>query len=120
MLSQLDQGASTALADLREWRNSFVPINRFPLEVLSLIPNHLSGEKNVINVSSVCRHWRRTFVQYAVLWSKLNLSLRRTELFVKTRLERAKGSATASHFGSHEPSQYPSTPRPPCSAIREP
>ena len=93
MLSQLDQGASTALADLREWRNSFVPINRFPLEVLSLIPNHLSGEKNVINVSSVCRHWRRTFVQHAVLWSKLNLSLRRTELFVKTRLERAKGSA---------------------------
>ncbi|KAF9780153.1 hypothetical protein BJ322DRAFT_1084836 [Thelephora terrestris] len=102
MLSQLDRDTSTALADIREWRNTLVPINRFPLEVLSIIPTHLSGEDNLVNVSSVCRHWRRTFVQHAILWTNLNLTLVRTNLYIKTRLERAKGSAlniTLTHLG---------------------
>ena len=37
-VSQLDRDIPTALATIREWKNSFVPINRVPSEVLSLIP----------------------------------------------------------------------------------
>ena len=92
MISQLDQGMSTALANIREWRNTFVPINRLPLDVLSLISTHLGGDGDIVSISSTCRHWRNTFTQHAALWSELNLSLKRTSIFVRTRLERAKGS----------------------------
>ena len=81
------------LATIREWRNSFIPINRAPSEVLSLIPTHLSDEKDILSASSVCRHWRRTFIHHAALWSRLNLTTGRNGNFVKMLLERAKESA---------------------------
>ena len=82
-----------ALATIREWRNSFAPINRVPLDVLSLIPTHLSFKRDLFRVSSVCRHWRRTFVQHAALWSRLRLTASTADLHVKTLLERSRGSA---------------------------
>jgi len=78
------------LADIREWRNSFVPINRVPLDILSLISTHLPSQKGRFRVTFVCRHWRRTFLQQAALWSELNLP--KGEVYAKTLLERAKGS----------------------------
>jgi hypothetical protein len=90
-LSQLDQDASTALTTIREWRNSFVRINRVPLDILSLVPTHLSSQKDRLRASFVCRHWRRTFLHRAELWSQLSLS--KGEAYVKTFLGRAKGSA---------------------------
>ena len=89
-VSQLDQDVSTALAAIREWRNSFVPINRVPLDVLSLIPTHLSAQRDRFRTSSVCRHWRRTFLQHAALWSWVYLP--RGEAYTNTLLGRAKGS----------------------------
>jgi hypothetical protein len=90
-VSQLEKDTSTALATIRESRNSFIPINRVPLDVLSLIPTHLSSQRDRLRASFVCRHWRRTFLQRAELWSQLFLS--KGEAYVKTLLERAKGSA---------------------------
>ena len=90
-VSQLDQDISTALATIREWRNSFVHVNRIPLDVLSLIPTHLPYQKDRFRASYVCRHWRRTFLQHAALWSQLNISM--GAAYTKTLLERAKGSA---------------------------
>ena len=89
-VSQLDQDVSTALATIREWKNSFAPINRIPLDVLSLIPTHLSSQKDRFRATSVCHHWRRTFIQHAALWSQLDLS--KGEVCVKALLERAGGS----------------------------
>jgi hypothetical protein len=90
-VSQLAQDTSTVLANICEWRNSFVRVNRIPVDVLSLIPTHLSSQRNRFRASFVCRHWRRTFLHNAALWSQLYLL--RGEVYVKTLLERAKGSA---------------------------
>ena len=89
-VSQLDRDSSTAVATIREWRNSFIRANRVPLDILSLIPTHLSSHKDRLRASFVCRHWRRTFLQRAELWSELFLS--KGDAHVKTFLERAKGS----------------------------
>ena len=35
-IAELNRDASAALATIREWMNSLVPINRLPLDVLSL------------------------------------------------------------------------------------
>ena len=75
---------------LCEWRNSFVRVNCVPTDVLSLIPAHLPSQRDRFRASFVCRHWRRTFLHSATLWSQLNLS--RGEVYVKTLLERIKGS----------------------------
>ena len=81
------------MATIREWRNSFIPINRIPLDVFSPIPTYLSSQGDIFRVSSVCRHWRRTFFQNAALWSRLYLTRTRTDLYLTTLLERSKGSA---------------------------
>ena len=90
-VSQLDQDTSIALTAIREWRNSFIHINRVPLDVLSLVPTHLHSQQDRFRASFVCRHWRRVFLQHATLWSQLFLS--KGEVYVKTLLERTKGSA---------------------------
>ena len=86
----LSRDTSAALATIHEWINSFVPINRLPTDVFSLIPTHLSSQKDRFRSTFVSRHWRRTFLQYAALWSRLDLS--KGEIYVETLLERAKGS----------------------------
>ena len=88
-VSDLNRDTSTALATIREWINFFIPINRAPSDVLSLIPTHLSSQDR-FRASFVCRPLRRTFLQYAGLWSHLCLS--KDEIYVKTLLERARGS----------------------------
>ena len=90
-VSQLDEDISTTLANIREWRNSFVHINRVPLDILSLIPTHFDSQRDILNANGVCRYWRRTFLQHAALWSRLDLS--KGETCVRTFLERAKGTA---------------------------
>ena len=90
-VSQLDRDVLTAFAAIREWKNSFVPINRVPLDVLCLVPTHLASQKDRFRATFVCRHWRRTFLQHGALWSQLYLW--RGEVYVKTLLERAKDSA---------------------------
>lgn len=89
------------MANLREWRNSLVRINRIPLDVLSLVPTHLASQKDRIRASFVCRHWRKTFLQRASLWSQLTLS--KGEVYTKTLLGRAKGSALDIITHSYDP-----------------
>ena len=90
-VSQLERDISTALVVVRQSKNSFAHINRIPLEILCLIPAHLSSHKDRFHASFVCRRWRRVFLQRGSLWSES--LLRKGEEYVKTLLERAKGSA---------------------------
>ena len=90
-VSQLDQDVSAALITIREWRNSLVPINRVPTDVLSLIPTYLSSQQDRFRVSFVCRHWRRTSLQHAAIWAQLYLP--KGETYMDTLLGRAKGYA---------------------------
>ena len=70
-VSQLDQDITTILMSIRKWRNSLVPINRLPEDVLSLVPTYLFHQSDRLRATFVCLHWRRTFLQRADLWSKL-------------------------------------------------
>ena len=89
-LSQLDEDITTILATVREWRNSLIPINRLPEDILSLIPTHLSCQQDRLRASFICVHWRRAFLRRAELWSELFLW--KGEDCVEAHLERSKGS----------------------------
>ena len=90
-ICRLDRGVTTVLATIHEWRNSLANINRIPSKVLFLIATHLESQKDRFWATLVCRHWRRTFLQHPALWSWLDL--KKGEVYMKTVLERAKGSA---------------------------
>ncbi|KAF9783855.1 hypothetical protein BJ322DRAFT_1211778 [Thelephora terrestris] len=90
-VSQLDRDGSTALASIREWRNSFVRVNCIPIDILSLIPTHLTSQKDHFHAASVCRHWRGVLLNQSAIWSQM--FLKKGEECVSTLLERAKGSA---------------------------
>jgi hypothetical protein len=102
-VSRLDRDISATLADIREWRNSLVPINLVPLDILSLIPTYLSSQKNRIRATFVCRHWRKIFLQNGPLWSQL--FLKHGEAYTKTLLERAKGSPLDIVTGNGDPAE---------------
>ena len=89
-VSQIHRDATVMLANVREWKNSFVHINRIPSKVLSQISIHLPSRKDCFQATFVCRHWRKTLLQYTKLWTELDL--RKGETYVKTLLERAGGS----------------------------
>jgi hypothetical protein len=89
-VSELDRGISTALATICEWKNSFIHMNRAPLDILFLIPTYLHSQNDCLRASFVCRHWHRTFLRHARLWSKLTLS--KGKDYVKTLLKHTKQS----------------------------
>ena len=90
-VSQLDSDASSALATIREWKNSFALINRIPTDIISLIPTYLASQKDRIRAASMCRHWRGVLLRNCALWSQMFLI--KGEECVSILLERAKGSA---------------------------
>ena len=100
-ISQIDRDASIALATIREWRNSFAPINRIPMDILSLIPTHFPTQKGRFRAASVCRHWRGVLLRNGTLWSQLFLG--KGEECISTLLERAKGSALDVITGRNAP-----------------
>ena len=89
-ISRLDRDTTTALTTIREWRNTFAPINRVPVDILSLIPAHLSSQNDRFRATFVCRHWRRTLLEHGTLWSQM--FLKKGWGYTKTLLKRARGS----------------------------
>lgn len=72
---------------VRQLKNSFVPINRLPPEVLGLIPTFRKSERDLISASAVCAHWRRTLISTPELWNKIICSRRENPEVVVPRVE---------------------------------
>ena len=89
-ISRLDWDTTTALTTIREWRNTFAPKNRVPVDILSLIPAHLSSQNDRFRATFVCCHWRRTLLEHGALWSQM--FLKKGWGYTKTLLKRARGS----------------------------
>jgi len=56
-------------------RNTFVPINRIPPEVFSLIPDYWErqdAERDIIALTHVCHGWREIFTSRSSLWTHLD------------------------------------------------
>lgn len=62
---------SSISTSVHQLKNSLVPINRLPPEVLVLILTFRKHERDLINATAVCRRWRRTFISTPGLWNKI-------------------------------------------------
>jgi len=74
-VTALEQDTLAVLGLLRSMRNTFVPINRIPPEVFSLIPDYWErrdAERDTIALTHVCRGWREIFTSRSSLWTHLD------------------------------------------------
>ena len=73
-VTALEQKTLEVLSLLLSMRNTFVPINRIPPEIISLIPDYWENEveKGVIALTHVCHGWREIFIHRSSLWTHLN------------------------------------------------
>ena len=77
------------LSLVRSMKNTFVPINRIPPEVLSLIPGHCDTDDEVVALTHVCRSWRELFISRASSWTYLDCTnVDKTRVYI----ERSKTS----------------------------
>ena len=73
----LEQDALEVLSNIRFLKNSFVPINRIPSEILSLIPDYSDEDdpdEASITLTHVCRSWREIFISCPSLWTSLTFT----------------------------------------------
>ena len=71
----------------RYLKNSLARINRFPRELLGHIPTFLENERDLINTTAVCRHWRATLLATPYLWCNISGS---STSKIRAYLERSK------------------------------
>jgi len=60
---------SSISASVRQLKNSHIPINHLPPEVLAHVPTFRESEKDLISATAVCRHWRKTLISTPNLWT---------------------------------------------------
>ena len=80
------------LSLFRSLKNTFVPINRIPPEVLSLIPDHYNtdyADRVSITLTHVSRGWREIFISRSSLWTRLGF---KSADKTRTYLQRSKTS----------------------------
>ena len=82
-MNTLARDALEVLCLLRTLKNSFVPINQIPPEVLSLIPGYFDDggggggddvDQSIITLTHVCRGWRDMFTSRSSLWTRLDFT----------------------------------------------
>ena len=80
---------------VRSARNTLVPINRIPYEVLSIIPDYWADEdtedefddpasKHLITLTHVCHDWRELFISRPSLWTRLDCTnIEKTRVYIE-------------------------------------
>ena len=83
----LEHDALHVLSLVRSMKNAFVPANRIPPEVFSLIPDYWEGyekDRNLISLTHVCRDWREIFVSCPSLWASLDFTnVDKTQVYIE-------------------------------------
>ena len=59
---------STVLRRARNIKNTLSPINQFPPETLAHIATFLPADRDLINATAICQHWRTILLSFPRLW----------------------------------------------------
>ena len=91
-MDSLERDASEVLSLIRSLKNTLAPINRIPVEVISLIPDYCHehcADQVLIALTHVCHGWRDMFTSRSSLWTRLDsLDLDK----IRTYIQRSKSS----------------------------
>ena len=104
-LGYFEEELQLALSTVRTLRNTgFAAINRFPQEVLALIPTHLYPKtpRDTLNASHVRRYWRTALVSSAALWTITDTTCMAPAL-IELYLNRSRASPLDVILGAKAP-----------------
>jgi hypothetical protein len=85
-VDSLERDVLEVLRLVRSLKNSLVPINRVPPEVLSLLPDYCDEDRDQtsITLTHVCRSWRGTFISRSSLWTRFDFTnIEKTRTYIK-------------------------------------
>ena len=71
-------------------KNTLVPINRLPPEILSNVLEHRGCDWDLVAATHVCKHWRILLISSPTLWARLQLNRDEDGRRIRTYLERSK------------------------------
>jgi hypothetical protein len=98
--------AKHALSTIHALMNTFPKINRFPPEILALIPSFLTSNKDLISTTHVCRRWRNTIIASPPLWSSLDNNMMHKDL-VAASMDRCGDAPLEVFFSSKHSKNIP-------------
>lgn len=64
----IERDLSETLQVIRAIRNTHIPVNKLPPEVLSRILQHRDSGQDLVAATHVCRYWRSTLISSPSLW----------------------------------------------------
>ena len=100
-INALEQDAVQVLFRIRSLKNTFALVNKIPLDVLTMIPDHWNDsdrDQNLINLTHVCRGWREAFTLCPSLWGRLDCAnVEKTRVYI----ERSRSSPLEVHIGGY-------------------
>ncbi|KAF9647853.1 hypothetical protein BDM02DRAFT_2481269 [Thelephora ganbajun] len=89
----IERDLSEILQAIRVIRNTYIPVNRLPAEILSRVLEYRTREGDLIAATHVCRFWRSVLVSSPSLWGcfrfKSSYDVDRTLMY----LERSKSAS---------------------------
>ena len=111
-IDSLEAKAQDVLRFISSCRNLFRPINRLPLEILSLIARDVvKGDSDVVEMvplTHVCRHWRQSLISIPENWTLISDV---NEHMAAVCLQRAKAAPLEITLFSSSLSESPLFPR---------
>ncbi|KAF9782902.1 hypothetical protein BJ322DRAFT_1073218 [Thelephora terrestris] len=58
----------TIFRRMKNIKNRLAPVNRIPPETLAHVATFFAKERDLVNATAVCRHWRETLLSFPRLW----------------------------------------------------
>lgn len=97
----LEMTGSWTLPKIRRWKNSQLPVNRLPQEILILVATYLGDYIMLIYLTHVCTHWRRVITACPTFWTRIEFGdegIGMTTFITNLFLERANGCPLDVHI----------------------
>ena len=77
---------------IRAIRNTFVPVNRLPPEILSRVLEYRTRERDLVEATHICQYWRSTLISSPPLWTCFLLQFSPDLDRTLTYLDRSKSA----------------------------
>ena len=91
-ISLIERDLREVLRATRTIKNTFIPINKLPPEILSNVLEHRTGDRELVVATHVCQRWRSTLISSPSLWACFRFTTSHDINRTSTYLERSKSA----------------------------
>ena len=91
-LSDIERDLHEVLQAARTIKNTFLPVNRLPPEILSTVLENRTSDLDLVAATHVCRHWRSILISTPSFWTRFRFQPTRDVSRALTYFERSKSA----------------------------